>query len=73
MRSEGLKVQGGRGETHLVPTRATDDPASVGPVDVVLFCVKLWDVESAGQHIKPMVGPDTVVIRCRTGSTRRSG
>ena len=27
MKSAGLKVQGGRGETHLVPTQATDDPA----------------------------------------------
>lgn len=67
MRSEGLKVQGGRGETNLVPTRATDDPASVGPVDIVLFCVKLWDVESAGQHIRPMVGPDTAVIPLQNG------
>src|SRR5713101_7076462 len=54
MRSEGLKVQGGRGETHLVPTRATDNPAEIGKVDIVLFCVKLWDVESAGQHIRPL-------------------
>ncbi|MBR0869333.1 2-dehydropantoate 2-reductase [Bradyrhizobium tropiciagri] len=67
MRSEGLKVQGGRGETHLVPTKATDDPAGVGPVDIVLFCVKLWDVESAGAHIKPMVGPDTAVIPLQNG------
>lgn len=67
MRSEGLKVQGGRGETHLVPTQATDDPAGVGPVDVVLFCVKLWDVESAGEHIKPMVGPGTAVIPLQNG------
>jgi 2-dehydropantoate 2-reductase len=67
MRSEGLKVQGGRGETHLVPTKATDDPAEVGPVDIVLFCVKLWDVESAGQHIKPMVGRATAVIPLQNG------
>ena len=67
MRSDGLKVQGGRGETHLVPTKATDDPAGVGPVDIVLFCVKLWDVESAGAHIKPMVGPDTAVIPLQNG------
>lgn len=67
MQSEGLKVQGGRGESHLVPTKATDDPAHVGPVDIVLFCVKLWDVESAGQHIKPMVGPDTAVIPLQNG------
>jgi 2-dehydropantoate 2-reductase len=32
-----------------VPIKATDNPADIGPVDIVLFCVKLWDVESAGQ------------------------
>src|ERR1700743_1652872 len=67
MTGQGLKVQGGRGETHLVPTQATDDPASVGPVDIVLFCVKLWDVESAGEAIKPMVGPNTAVIPLQNG------
>jgi 2-dehydropantoate 2-reductase len=67
MLGQGLKVQGGRGETHLVPTKATDDPASVGHVDVVLFCVKLWDVESAGKAIKPMVGPNTAVIPLQNG------
>ncbi len=67
MKSQGLKVQGGRGETHLVPTRATDNPADIGKVDIVLFCVKLWDVESAGAHIKPLVGPDTAVIPLQNG------
>ena len=67
MKNQGLKVQGGRGETHLVPTRATDNPAEIGKVDIVLFCVKLWDVESAGQHIKPLVGPDTAVIPLQNG------
>src|SRR5450755_2309918 len=67
MKSEGLKVQGGRGESHLVPTQATDDPASIGAVDIVLFCVKLWDVESAGAHIKPLIGPDTAVIPLQNG------
>jgi len=67
MKSEGLKVQGGRGETHLVPTRATDNPAEIGPVDIVLFCVKLWDVESAGGAIKPLVGPGTAVIPLQNG------
>ncbi len=67
MKSQGLKIQGGRGETHLVPTQATDNPADVGIVDIVLFCVKLWDVESAGQHIKPLVGPNTAVIPLQNG------
>jgi 2-dehydropantoate 2-reductase len=33
----------------------------------VLFCVKLWDVESAGAAIEPMVGPDTAVITLQNG------
>jgi 2-dehydropantoate 2-reductase len=67
MKNGGLKVQGGRGDTHVVPTRATDDPAEIGTVDIVLFCVKLWDVESAGQQIKPLIGPDTAVIPLQNG------
>ena len=50
MKSEGLKIEGGRGATHLAPTQATDKPAEIGKVDVVLFCVKLWDLESAGER-----------------------
>jgi 2-dehydropantoate 2-reductase len=67
MKSAGLKVEGGRGETHVVPTQATDDPAEIGKVDIVLFCVKQWDVESAGARIKPLIGPDTAVIPLQNG------
>ena len=67
MHSSGLKVESPRGDVHLQPTQATDDPAAVGPVDIVLFCVKLWDVESAGKHIKPLVGPNTAVIPLQNG------
>jgi 2-dehydropantoate 2-reductase len=67
MRSQGLKVRSERGDIHLVPTCATDDLAEVGKVDIVLFCVKLWDVESAGQHIKPLIGADTAVIPLQNG------
>jgi 2-dehydropantoate 2-reductase len=67
MRDKGLRVEGGRGETVIAPAQATDDPASIGPVDFVLFCVKLWDVESAGAAIKPLVGPATAVIPLQNG------
>ena len=67
MKSTGLKVVGGRGESHLVPTKATDNPAEIGEVDVVLFCVKLWDVESAGERIKPLIGTETAVIPLQNG------
>jgi 2-dehydropantoate 2-reductase len=67
MRSKGLRIEGGRGETILSPAQATDDPGSIGPVDFVMFCVKLWDVESAGEAIRPLVGPSTAVIPFQNG------
>ena len=50
-----------------MPTQATDNPAEIGKVDIVLFCVKLWDVESAGAQIKPLIGADTAVIPLQNG------
>ena len=69
MKSAGLKVLSPRRDTHLAPTQATDNPAEIGKVDIVLFCVKLWDLDSAGAQIRPLIGAN----RCRTASTRRSG
>lgn len=67
IRRNGLRIEGDRGETLVRPARATDDPAAIGPVDVVLFCVKLWDVETAGARIRPLVGPGTAVIPLQNG------
>ena len=67
MRANGLAVLGPRGDVHLTPTQATDRPSDIGRVDYVLFCVKLWDVESAGAAIRPLVGPDTAIIPLQNG------
>ena len=39
MRTNGLRIISARGDTHVMPTQATDDPDEIGPVDVLLFCV----------------------------------
>ena len=62
MRADGLRVEGDRGETVVRPVQATDDPATVSPVDLVLLCVKLWDLESVGEQIRPLIGSETAVI-----------
>jgi 2-dehydropantoate 2-reductase len=67
MRANGLRVEGDRGETHIWPTQATDDIASIGTVDFVLLCVKLWDVESAGRQIGAIVGPKTATVPLQNG------
>src|SRR5580693_7146786 len=67
MRENGLRIEGDRGETHVRRVQATDDIASIGIVDVVLSCVKLWDVEPAAEQIHPIVGPQTAVIPLQNG------
>ena len=67
MRDSGLRIEGDRGETIVRPVQTTDDPATIGAVDLVLFCVKLWDVESAGEQIRPLIGSGTAVIPLQNG------
>ena len=67
IRTHGLRIEGDRGTAHIHPAQATDDPASTGVMDYVLFCVKLWDVESAGETIRPMIGPHTAVLPLQNG------
>jgi 2-dehydropantoate 2-reductase len=67
IRENGLRIEGDRGETHIRPAQATDNIASIGIVDYVLLCVKLWDVETAGEQIRPIVGPQTAVIPLQNG------
>jgi len=67
MRTNGLRVEGDRGETVVRPVEATDTPAAIGPGDLMLFCVKLWDVEAAGNHVRPLIGSETVVIPLQNG------
>jgi 2-dehydropantoate 2-reductase len=67
IRQNGLRIEGDRGEIHVRPAAATADIAAIGMVDYVLFCVKLWDVESAGEQIRPIVGPKTAVIPLQNG------
>ena len=67
MRENGLRIEGDRGETHIRPAQATDDIASIGTVDFVLFCVKLWDVENVGAELRAIVGPGTAVVPLQNG------
>ncbi|MGX5848239.1 2-dehydropantoate 2-reductase [Mesorhizobium sp. PL10] len=67
LKANGLKVESVLGDLHLPSPNVTDDPASIGPVDIVLFAVKLWDTEKAAERAKPLVEPDTRVITLQNG------
>ena len=67
MRQHGLFIESPNGNAHVTPVKATDRIDSIGPVDVVLFTVKLYDVDAAAATLKPLIGPDTVVITLQNG------
>jgi 2-dehydropantoate 2-reductase len=71
LRTEGLTATQGTvtPAMHIDTVKATDDPTSVGPVDVVLMCVKLYQLDDAMEVASPLVGPDTTVLGLQNGVT----
>lgn len=68
IRRNGFRLEGARGDIVLPSVGATDDPATLeGPADVILFAVKLYDTETVGEVIRPIVGPDTMVVNLQNG------
>ena len=73
-RGAHLEALRNRGLTLITPDGvtshsvwATDNPATIGIVDLVLFCVKSYDTESAADMLAPLVGPQTMVVSIQNG------
>ena len=67
MREHGLTIESAHDPIHLPKVNVTDDPSTIGPVDMVMFCVKLWDTEDAARQLLPIVGPETGIISFQNG------
>jgi 2-dehydropantoate 2-reductase len=67
LRTQGLRVESPLGDMRLPDVQVTNDPATIGPVDLVLFSVKLWDTLEAAEAIKPLLGADTAVVSFQNG------
>jgi 2-dehydropantoate 2-reductase len=67
LRAKGLTVRLlPEGEFHCA-VRATDDPRDVGPVDLVWFCVKTFDLVTAARQAAPLIGPGTLILPIQNG------
>jgi 2-dehydropantoate 2-reductase len=67
IRRHGLRVISPEGDFACHPAAVTDDPAELGPADVVLVGVKAWQVPDAARAMAPLVGRDTMVVPLQTG------
>lgn len=67
IRKGGLRIESPNGDLTLLPAQATDDPASIGAVDYIMFAVKLFDTERVAHACRPLVGSDTTVLALQNG------
>ncbi|WP_416897390.1 MAG: ketopantoate reductase family protein [Minwuia sp.] len=67
MRRDGLRVRTALGDRCISPVTATDDPASIGPADVVLMCVKTYDLDQAAAGCRALMHDTTAVIPVLNG------
>lgn len=67
IRAGGLRIESPLGDVRLADASATDEPATIGAVDIVIFAVKLWDTERAAIACRPLLKPDTLVVTFQNG------
>jgi 2-dehydropantoate 2-reductase len=67
LRARGLTVESRLAGTFTLPVRATNDPSEVGPVDLILFCVKTYDTDAAAESIRPLIRAETMVLSLQNG------
>lgn len=69
MLRDGLTLRTDDGEWRLQPVQASDDPASVGPVDAALFATKLYDTTTAARALAPALADEGFVVTVQNGIT----
>lgn len=67
MQQQGLTIESDFGNLRIDAPKVTNNPTNLEPVDLILFSVKLYDVEAAAQTLKPLLKPETVVISLQNG------
>ncbi|MEO1248521.1 MAG: 2-dehydropantoate 2-reductase [Pseudomonadota bacterium] len=67
LKANGLRIESPHGDLTLSSIGATADPGEIGPVDLIIFTVKLGDTDEACRTMRPMVGEQTVVVTLQNG------
>src|SRR5579884_2876214 len=67
IRRHGLAVKSRLAGEFTVRAQATDNPAEVGPVDLVLVCVKTYSLDEAVAMLPPLAGPGTAILSVQNG------
>src|SRR5260221_14520654 len=66
MRRNGIKLICDDGE-HVAQLRCTDDPAELGPQDLVIIALKAHSIAAAVPAMRPLIGDDTAILTAVNG------
>ncbi|HJQ85702.1 MAG TPA: 2-dehydropantoate 2-reductase [Candidatus Binatia bacterium] len=67
LKARGLTVRLDGAELHVAPVQAVADPSAAPPPDLILVCVKSYDTPAAAGTLRPVVGPETIVLSLQNG------
>lgn len=67
IQADGLRVDSVEGDFVVQPAQAVAEPVHIGPVDVVLVCVKAWQVPEVAPLLEPLLGPDSFILPLQNG------
>jgi 2-dehydropantoate 2-reductase len=67
IRKNGLTIRSAVDGEWRIQARAVDSLDGHPVADLVLFCVKSFDTESAARRLRPVVGPGTAVLSVQNG------
>lgn len=71
LKADGLAIESPHGNAVLPAIRAVAEASEIGPVDVVLFTVKLTDAAAAARSIVPLIAAHTRIVTLQNGVDSR--
>ena len=67
IKQHGLQLKSSKGDYLVYPANATDTISELTAIDLILICVKTWQVAEVAQLIKPVLSENTMVISLLNG------
>lgn len=67
MQSEGLRVESILGDVHVSNITATDQISELESPDLILICVKAWQIKEVAAELKEILNEDTIVLPLQNG------
>ncbi len=72
IQKNGLQLKSIKGDYLVYPAKATSEISEVKNIDLILICVKTWQLAEVSEKIKPALNSNTMVISLLNGAENAS-